>query len=65
MNGSLDYWPDTAISDYLAIGPCVPCRMVRKGKFKFIYTHGHPALLFDLDADPKELNNLAKSLEFS
>ena len=64
MNGNLDYWPDTAISDYLAIGPCVPCRMVRKGKFKFIYTHGHPALLFDLDADPKELNNLAKNLEF-
>lgn len=65
MNGSLDDWPDTAISDYLAIGPCVPCRMVRKGKFKFIYTHGHPAQLFNLDADPKELKNLAKSLEFS
>jgi choline-sulfatase len=38
--------------------------MVRKGKFKFIYTHGHPAQLFDLDADPKELKNLANSSEY-
>ena len=33
--------------------------MVRKGNYKFIYTHGHPDLLFDLVSDPSELNNLA------
>ena len=48
-----------AISDYFHIGPCVPTRMVRRGDFKLIYTHGHPHLLFDLKNDPKELNNLA------
>jgi len=48
-----------AISDYLAIGPCVPCRMVRKQHYKYMLTHGYPSLLFDLDADPNELNNLA------
>jgi len=49
----------TAISDYLAIGPCVPCRMVRQGQYKYIITHGHPSLLYDLEADPNELNNIA------
>lgn len=65
MKGNDETWPDIAISDYLAIGPCVPCRMVRKGRFKFIYTHGHPALLYDLDADPSELNNLAADAAFA
>jgi choline-sulfatase len=48
------------IADYLAIGPCVPCRMVKKGAYKYIFTHGHPDLLFDLEADPDERFNLAK-----
>lgn len=50
---------DLAISDYSGIGPCVPHRMVRQGRFKLIYTHGHPDLLFDLEADRDELKNLA------
>ena len=50
---------DLAIGDYYGIGPCVPHRMVRRGRFKLIYTHGHPDLLFDLEADPDELTNLA------
>lgn len=48
-----------ALSDYLAIGPCVPCRMVRQGPHKYFHTHGHPPMLFDLGADPLELDNLA------
>ena len=50
---------DLVISDYYGIGPCVPYRMVRQGQFKLIYTHGHLDLLYDLEADPHELQNLA------
>ena len=50
---------DLVISDYYGIGPCVPHRMVRQGRFKLIYTHGHPDLLFDLEADHDEMRNLA------
>ena len=50
---------DLAIGDYYGIGPCVPHRMVRQAGYKLIYTHGHPDLLFDLEADPDELRNLA------
>lgn len=49
---------DTAISDYLAIGPCVPCRMVVRGNHKYIVTDGYPSLLYDLATDPDELVNL-------
>jgi choline-sulfatase len=59
IEGNEKDWPDCAIADYLSIGPCVPARMVRKGNYKFMYTHGHPDLLFDLVSDPDELNNLA------
>ncbi|MGB7336407.1 MAG: choline-sulfatase [Salaquimonas sp.] len=59
MKGDNSNATDTAICDYLAIGPCVPCRMVRKGRFKYMRTQGHPDLLFDLKTDPHELHNLS------
>jgi len=59
LDGEDDDWPDIAISDYLAIGPCVPCRMVKKGRYKYLFTYGQPDLLFDLAVDPNELQNLA------
>ena len=59
LSGETGQWSDCVI-DYLAIGPCVPCRMVKKGTFKYIFTYGRPDLLFDLGADPNELVNLAE-----
>lgn len=59
LEGRGEEWKDTVVSDYLAIGPCVPCRMVRKGAYKLMYTHGHPHMLFDIENDPNEQNNLA------
>ncbi|MDG1531497.1 MAG: choline-sulfatase [Paracoccaceae bacterium] len=56
---------DLAICDYYGIGPCVPYRMVRRGQFKLIYTDGYPDLLFDLEADPNELHNLAENPTYS
>lgn len=36
----------------------VPSRMMRKGDYKFIYTHGIIDQLYNLKHDPDELNNL-------
>jgi choline-sulfatase len=33
--------------------------MLRRGRFKYVYTHGHPDLLFDMEADPNELADIA------
>ena len=61
LMGQFEAWHDCVTADYLAIGPCVPCRMVKKGRYKYIFTQGHPDLLFDLVSDPDELTNLAES----
>jgi choline-sulfatase len=48
-----------AVSEYSSEGVCAPSRMVRRGRYKYIYTLGLPPLLFDLESDPRELRNLA------
>jgi choline-sulfatase len=47
------------ISEYTDMGVIAPSRMLRAGDLKYIHTHGHPAQLYDLRADPLELRNLA------
>jgi choline-sulfatase len=49
-----------AFVEYTAEGVTGPCCMLRRGKYKYVYTHGHPDLLFDMEADPKELVNIAQ-----
>jgi choline-sulfatase len=47
------------IAEYLAEGVTNPAVMVRSGRYKLIRCPGDPDLLYDLDADPRELRNLA------
>jgi choline-sulfatase len=51
------------ISEYSAEGVLGASRMVRSGRWKYVYTRGIPALLFDLERDPDELENLAGRAE--
>jgi choline-sulfatase len=48
-----------AFVEYTAEGVTGPCCMLRRGRFKYVYTHGHPDLLFDMEADPNELADIA------
>ena len=49
-----------AFVEYTAEGVTGPCCMLRRGSYKYVYTHGHPDLLFDMEADPNELVNIAQ-----
>lgn len=46
--------------DYLLLKGAknVPSRMMKKGPYKFIYTHGIIDQLYNIEEDPDELNNL-------
>ncbi len=50
---------DAVVAEYLAEGAVAPVVMIRRGSLKFITSPGDPDQLFDLDADPRELINLA------
>ena len=49
-------WEDEAFSEYCTDEGCLH-RMVRSGPWKLCYHHGQPPLLFNLDEDPREVND--------
>jgi choline-sulfatase len=65
MEGHSDGWPNVALCEYSDMGVCAPCRMIRMGTLKYLYTHGFESQLFDLDKDPLELNNLCGDPAYS
>lgn len=50
---------DEAIGEYFAEGTSAPLFMIRRGARKFVTCEGDPEQLYALDADPRELCNLA------
>ncbi|MGI3187425.1 choline-sulfatase [Nioella aestuarii] len=53
--------PERAIhAEYLAESTPAPIFMIRKGRFKFVSSSVDGVMLFDLEADPDELTNLAR-----
>ena len=56
--------PDrTVVGEYLAETVLAPMVMIRRGRLKLIHTPSDPDQLFDVEADPLELVNLAESAE--
>ena len=51
--------PADVASEYLAEGVNAPAVMLRRGRHKYVRCGDDPELLFDLDADPHELDNRA------
>lgn len=50
--------PDEAIGEYMGEGSISPLFMIRRGRFKYVWTRTDPAQLYDLEADPMERENL-------
>jgi choline-sulfatase len=50
----------TVLSEYHAAGALTGSYMIRHGKYKYIHYVGLPPMLFDLEADPFERNDLGR-----
>ncbi len=50
--------PNACVSEFLGEGTSAPMLMIRRGKHKYISCSTDPELLFDLENDPDELENL-------
>jgi choline-sulfatase len=50
---------DEVFGEYMAEGSKTPLVMIRRGPWKFMYAQDDICMLFNLQADPFELNNLA------
>jgi len=64
LTGQAEDWKDEAICEYYGEGPIQPMLMLRSGRYKYVYVHEHDPLLFDLEKDPYETENLAKFTEY-
>jgi choline-sulfatase len=53
------------VSEYHAEGVTAPSAMVRDGRFKLIRSLEDPDLLYDLQADPRELTDLSATPEYA
>lgn len=54
-----DNWEDILYAEHNDSGTQGPRLMVKKGNFKYIWSENYEPILYDLQSDPKELNNLA------
>jgi choline-sulfatase len=56
--GAAAGWKDEAFGEYLAHGVARPVAMLRRGRYKLIYSLDDAPILFDLEADPGEFDDL-------
>ena len=58
-------WKNQAVFEYCGKGSLHYMAGIRSGRYKYVYVHEQPSLLFDLEADPQEERNLARDERYA
>ena len=58
MSGDTESWRDIAITEYWANQTTGPMRMLRTPRYKYVAFPEDESILFDLETDPDEFENL-------
>ena len=64
MAGGTESTLRTVAAEFCAEATESPCLMIRRGAYKYVYCADDPPLLFDLDQDPDERDNLAENPDY-
>ena len=59
MQGNEQDWSDTVYAELATDNTAAPAFMIRRGQFKYVAAGDQKPLLYDLKADPYEIDNLA------
>ena len=65
LGGDASEWENHVLFEYLGGGVRTPMLGTRRGNWKYVCFHELPPLLFDLETDPHELENLAEIPEYA
>lgn len=65
LRGDSSSLSDTVISEFAGDGSTGPGRMVKKGHWKYMTLEGVDTLLYNLEQDPDELNNLSGDPDYA
>ena len=65
MSGNADGWRNTAITEYWATQTTSPMRMLRTPRYKYVAFPEDESILFDLETDPDEFENLSGREEYT
>lgn len=65
LRGERDEWNNEVMVEFTAEGTFAPALILRQGAYKYVYCETDPGMMYDLENDPHELNNLCEDPAFS
>jgi choline-sulfatase len=65
LRGERDGWDNYVMVEFTAEGTFAPALILRQVAYKYVYCETDPSMMYDLENDPHELNNLCEDPAYS